>query len=251
MCALASEIIQLGLHPLPDWIGPETRFLVIADVPVPAAMRVPTRLRIHKPDQRLFLSEDLASVRRWIMAPLREKKFEGVIDAYLLGARLTVFMGDLTIREFPLDQLPSLRDRDPERLGGFEIDPDGSFLYWQQWDVHLGPSQLLQAVDPAQLADVEIERHRKENTAAALRHMREERGLRQTDVTELSARQVSRLETGRSRLTADSAKKLAAAFDMNLPRFLDELGTLLAYWEHAVQVDGEVRLRNDRTAAVL
>ena len=237
VCLLASEVIKNGDTGMPAWTNSETRFLVIRDVPVPATMKLPTLLSLRKPDQRLFLTDDLTSVRRWMLSIFREPPFEGIIGAYLLGNSLIAFLGDLTIREFPTPQVPSLCSFSRDELLKFEVDVDGSFLHWPAHDVHLGPSQLLQAVDPAQLADIEIDRYRTENTAAALKHMREGRGLTQSDIQGLSERQVSRLENGRSRLTADAAEKWALSFDMELPSFLRELGGLLSYWKNEVATE--------------
>lgn len=229
VCLLASDIIDGG--ELPRWIDSETRFLVVLDVPLGAAMQLPTLLRLRKPDQRLFLTDDLGSVRRWVIAPNRTRPHEGIIDAYVVGTTLTVFMGDLTIRSFPIVQVPSIRSLASERLRQMEVDIDGSFLTWPNTDIHLGPSQLLQAVDPSELAEIEIERFRSENTAMALKYMREQRGLRQTDIESLSERQVSRLETAESRLTAGAAENFARSFDLTMTEFLDELGRLLASWK--------------------
>ena len=229
VCLLASEVID-GLA-LPTWIDSETRFLVVLNVPIGAAMRMPTRLRLRKPDQRLFLTSDLGSVRRWVIAPNRSQPYEGIVDAYVVGTTLTVFIGDLTIRDFPIDRVPSIRSLAPEQLRQLEVDIDGSFLTWPHTDVHLGPSQLLQAVDPSRLAEVEIERFRSENTAAALKYMREQRGLRQTDIEGLGERQVSRLENAESRLTAGAAENFARSFNLSMTDFLDELGRLLVSWK--------------------
>ena len=229
VCLLASDVID-G-RGLPSWVDAETRFLVVLDVPLGAAMRLPTLLRLRKPDQRLFLTSDLGSVRRWVIAPGRSQPYEGIIDAYIVGTVLTVFMGDLTIRDFPIDRVPSLRSIAPEDLGRLEVDIDGSFLTWPNSDVHLGPSQLLQAVDPSQLAEIEIERFRSENTAVALKYMREQRGLRQTDIEGLGERQVSRLENAESRLTAGAAENFARSFNLSMTDFLDELGRLLVAWK--------------------
>ena len=228
VCLLASDLI--GGEDLPEWIDSETRFLVVLDVPLAAAMRLPTLLRLRKPDQRLFLTDDIGSVRRLVIAPNRSQPYEGIIDAYVVAGTLTVFLGDLTIRDFPIGQIPSLRSLEPELLRAVEVDIDGSFVTWPGTDIHLGPSQLLQAVDPSELAEIEIERFRSENTAMALKHMREERGLRQTDIQGLSERQVSRLENAESRLTADAAEKWASSLELTMGDFLDELGELLAYW---------------------
>ena len=84
VCLLASEVVDGNA--LPTWIDSETRFLVVLDVPIGAAMRMPTRLRLRKPDQRLFMTSDLGSVRRWVIAPNRAQPYEGIIDAYVVGA---------------------------------------------------------------------------------------------------------------------------------------------------------------------
>lgn len=228
VCLLASDVIGGG--DLPEWTDSDTRFLIVLDVPLGAAMRLPTLLRLRKPDQRLFLTDDLGSVRRWVIAPNRSRPYEGIIGGYVTGATLTVFMGDLTIRDFPVDRVPSIRSLEPDVLRALEVDIDGSFLTWPGTDIHLGPSQLLQAVDPSELAEIEIERFRSENTAMALKHMREERGLRQTDIEGLSERQVSRLENAESRLTAEAAEKWASSFSLSRADFLEELGGLLTYW---------------------
>lgn len=229
VCLLASDVV--AGRELPNWIDAETRFLIVLDVPLGAAMRLPTRLRLRKPDQRLFLTDDLGSVRRWVIAPNRAQPFEGIIDAYVFDGTLSVFMGDLSIRDFPVHRVPSLESLDPERLRELQVDIDGSFLTWPSTDIHLGPSQLLQAVDPSQLAEIEIERFRSENTAMALKYMREQRGLRQADIEGLSERQVSRLENAESRLTADAADKWARSFDLDTTTFLEELGHLLSRWQ--------------------
>ena len=229
VCLLASDVV--AGRELPNWIDAETRFLIVLDVPLGAAMRLPTRLRLRKPDQRLFLTDDLGSVRRWVIAPNRAQPFEGIIDAYVFDGTLSVFTGDLSIRDFPVHRVPSLESLDPERLRELQVDIDGSFLTWPSTDIHLGPSQLLQAVDPSQLAEIEIERFRSENTAMALKYMREQRGLRQADIEGLSERQVSRLENAESRLTADAADKWARSFDLDTTTFLEELGHLLSRWQ--------------------
>jgi hypothetical protein len=106
----------------------------------------------------------------------------------------------------------------------FEIDADGSYLYWVSRDIHLGVSQILQDADPMYLADMAIERNRRDRTGAALRRMREEAGLRQSDIPGLSERQVRRIEDGISRLRVPTAERFAAAFRMTLGTLLDNLG---------------------------
>ena len=110
-----------------------------------------------------------------------------------------------------------------EAIGRFVIDSAGSYLYWPDRDVHLGPSQMLQAVNPMYLSDVEIRRYQMENVSQVLLEMRSDRRLKQKEIPGLSARHVRRLERERARLTVDAATKFASAFGMTLSRFLDEL----------------------------
>lgn len=227
--ATASEIIRHPKGLVPEWVDTETFYLVFTDVPVPALMRLPTLLRLHKPDQRLHVTRDAGALRRLLVAQKRQLPEEGIVDAYAVGDELVLVLGDLTVQSFPRDQVPPLADRGREALQEFEIDSDGSYLRWPEMDVDLGVSSLLQAVDPTYLADVEIERIAEEDTGAALRAMREERGLRQKDISGLGERQVRRLESGESRLTAGAARKIAKSFDLSVARFLELMGGRLGW----------------------
>lgn len=227
--AFASEIIQDSAHHLPSWaVGADVWYLVIADVPVPALVRLPAILRLHRPDQRLHLTVDPLAVRRLITAQARREPFEGIVDAYMLSDSLVTTLGDLTTRTFPIHRVPRLQGLSLEERSSFTIDEDGSFLFWPSTGIHLGTSQLLQAVDPSYLAEVEIQRHTKDRTGAAISQVREARNLRQVDIPGLSERQVRRIEQGISRLTAESASKFAAAFDLTLRDFLDDVARRVA-----------------------
>lgn len=222
LVACASEIL---LRPKADWspASPATRYLVILDVPDPAVPRIAAALQIRRPEHRLHVTRDPGVLRRLAVAGLRGEPFLGIVDAYVLGDALHVVTGDLEFRSFPLARLPSVSALPRGEWSGFEIDPDGSYLHWPARDIHLGTSQILQALDPMYLADVEIERHSRDGTGAALRSLREEVGLRQTDIAGLGERQVRRIEDGISRLRLAAAEKLAAAFGLPLGAMLDEI----------------------------
>lgn len=220
---LASELLSESVACLPDWIGPETRYLLVLDIPEPAMLRVPTILGIHKPDQRVHATRDPGAVKRLAIALHRSETWEGIVDAYPLQDNLVVVLGDLTIREFPKRRLPRVGSLEREAFADFRIDDSGSYLHWPGPDVHLGPSQMLQATDPMYLADVEIRRYAMEKVSLALRDMRRERELRQSDIAGLSERHVRRLEKEDFRLTVDAAQEYADAFGQSLLEFLDEL----------------------------
>lgn len=219
----ASEVLQEDWN-LPDWIGSETKYLVVLDIPEPAILRLPTVLRLHKPDQRLHVTRDGGAVGRLVIAFSRDVAWEAIVDAYLLEDRLVVVLGDLRMPEFPRVRIPGLQNESDEVLSDFAIDSSGSFLFWESLDVHLGPSQLMQAVDPMHLADVEIERYERSKVSAALQLIRETNDLRQADIVGLSERQVRRLENEESRFTTEAAEKYAATLGWSMDQFLGQLG---------------------------
>lgn len=234
--ALASDVVRREELP-PAWADTETFYLLFDDVPTPALMRLPTVLRIHKPDRRIHVSGDPLALRRLVVARSRRFPGGGIVDAYVVGGELVLVLGDLTVRSFPRGQVPGAGELSPEAFSAFELDEDGSALRWPELDLDLGVSSILQAVDPSYLADVEVERLAREDTGAALRAMREDRGLRQRDVPELGERQVRRLEKSESRLTSEAARRFAEAFDLPLEEFLERLGKRL----RAMDPEGEDR----------
>ncbi|MXW19054.1 MAG: DUF2442 domain-containing protein [Gemmatimonadetes bacterium] len=162
-------------------------------------------------------------MKRLVIALRRSAPWEGILDAYLLEESLVVVLGDMSVREFPIGRLPRVRRFEPTVVSRFVVDSAGSYLYWPDRDVHMGPSQMLQAVDPMFLSDVEIRRYEMENVSQALLDMRSDRQLKQSDIPGLSERHVRRLEKENVRLTVEAATRFASAFDMTLSEFLDEL----------------------------
>lgn len=208
---------------LPTWRGLETRYLILMDVPESAVLRLPTLLGLHKPDQRMHVTRDPEVIKRVLLSFARDQAWEAILDAYVLGDRLVVVLGDFRVAEFPVERIPGLGARPGPNLADFEIDSSGSFLHWPSLDLHLGASQLLQAVDPMHLADVEIRRYATSKISTALLTIREEAGLRQTDIEGLSERQVRRLEKEESRFTAEAAGSYASALRCSLDEFLGRL----------------------------
>lgn len=223
--ACASDILgERGWRPSAEAVSVDTRYLILADVPVPALARLISVFDVRRPDQRMHMTDDPRSIVRLLISQFRDVPLEGIVDAYLFAGDLVLLLGDLSKRSFPIERIPALTELDRDALGEFEIDDDGSFLYWAAVDLHLGVSQLLQAVDPASLADIEIRRFPASLAIGQLiAEMREQHGLRQRDVPGLSERQVRRIEQGVSRLTSDAASKFAALFGLGMDAFLARL----------------------------
>ena len=192
--ALASELLGRDPLALPNWVDTDTSYLVVLDVPEQAVLRLASRLRLHKPDQRLHVCRDPSVVKRLVIALKRPVPWEGILDAYVHKDSLVVVLGDMSVRKFPVRRLPKVRRFEPAAVRRFVIDSSGSYLHWPDPDVHMGASQMLQAVDPAYLADVEIRRYDMENVSQALLDMRRDGQLKQTEIPGLSERHVRRLE---------------------------------------------------------
>jgi hypothetical protein len=225
VAGFASEfILPAPADALPPRRGSSTRYLAVVDVPEPALMQLPAALELRRPEYRLHVTRDVGVVRRLLVSSLREDPRLGLVDAYVLGDALVVLTGDFEPRSFPIARVPALAAMPVVERNAFEIDADGSYLHWPAHDVHLGVSQLLQAADPAFLIDIEIERNSSDFSGRALREMREERGLRQSDIPGLSERQVRRIEDGISRLRPASAKSIAAALELTVSELLAEVG---------------------------
>ena len=221
----ASEILRDDGETVSERFGgADTRYAVILDeTPLPELPRLPTLLNLHKPDRRMHLTRNAGVVRRAAVSLLRDHPVEGIVDAWLFRDRMTLLLADLRKRSVDPARIPVLRGMASRELAKFEIDEDGSFLHWPGPDVHLGVSQILQAVDPEHLARVEIERNALDYTPWALEAWRRERGIRQADVGGVSARHVRRIEQGVSRLTVSAAESFADAFGLSTREFVDEL----------------------------
>lgn len=204
--------------------GADSRYAILLDgVPTPEILRIPSILNLHRPEQRAHLTEDVAVVRRGAVSLLRKDPTEGILDAWVFEDELTLLLADLGKRTVDPSRVPSLRRMKPRDLGEFVIDEDGTYMHWPGPDVHLGVSQILQAVDPEYLAQVEIERNAVDYTRWTLEAWRHDLGLRQADIEGMSERHVRRIEQGVSRLTAPAADYFARAFGVSLRAFLDEL----------------------------
>jgi hypothetical protein len=109
-------------------------------------------------------------------------------------------------------------------LRNFEIDPDGSFIYWPDLDVHLGWDQFLQAVDPEELrkAQQRSEGFNK-RYGAAIRKLRAEAGLAQSKVEGLTERQLRRIEQGECRATKGALTALAGAHGLEVNAYMERL----------------------------
>jgi hypothetical protein len=147
-----------------------------------------------------------------------------IIDAYLAGDSVFVRGPKHRMLRVPANSVPALRGQPRSVVLNFEIDPDGSFIYWPDLDVHLGWNQFLQAVDPEEVrkAQQRSEGFNK-RYGAAIRKLREEAGLAQSKVEGLTERQLRRIEQGECRATTGALTALARAHGLEVNAYMERL----------------------------
>lgn len=151
-----------------------------------------------------------------------------IIDAYLAGDSLFVRGPKHRMLHVPVDSIRALKGQPRSVLTNFEIDPDGSFIFWPDLDVHLGWDQFLQAVDPEELrkAQQRTEGYNR-RYGAAVRKVREEAGLSQSKIEGLTERQVRRIEQGECRATRAALAALAKAHELDTNAYMERLAKAL------------------------
>jgi transcriptional regulator with XRE-family HTH domain len=83
---------------------------------------------------------------------------------------------------------------------------------------------LEQAADPRALLEARQRSARfNRRYGAAIRALREGKGLRQSDVPGLDSRHVRRIERGGQRVTLNALRKLAQAHDLSVTQYMDAL----------------------------
>jgi hypothetical protein len=148
----------------------------------------------------------------------------GIIDAYLAGAMLLVRGPRHRMLHVPVSSVPALRAQPPAVLQNFVIDPDGSFIYWPELDVHLGWNQFLQVVVPAELRKAQQRSADfNERYGAAIRRVREAAGILQARVEGLTERQLRRIEQGECRATSAAIVALANAHGLDANAYMERL----------------------------
>lgn len=147
-----------------------------------------------------------------------------IIDAYFAGDTLLVRGPKHRMLHVPIDSVPALRGQAHAAVRNFEIDPDGSFIYWPDLDVHLGWNQFLQAVDPHELRKAEQRNSGfNERYGAAIRKLREQAGIPQSKVEGLTERHLRRIEQGENRATATAITALSKAHGLDPNAYMEAL----------------------------
>jgi hypothetical protein len=153
----------------------------------------------------------------------------GIIDAYIVGDRLFVLGAKHRLLHVPLGSISALKGQPQALVQNFAIDPDGSFLYWPDLDVHLGWNQFLYAVDPAEVRKAQQRSAGfNERYGVAIRKVCEAAGIKQSNVEGLTERQLRRIERGECRATTAALAALAKAHGLDANAYMERLAKAMS-----------------------
>ncbi|MGO8751007.1 MAG: helix-turn-helix domain-containing protein [Thermoguttaceae bacterium] len=214
--------------------GKQGRHLIfVEDMPVEAIpSRVP-RLNVRD-SRRLHIARERnpgaisAIIKRVIRGIVVRRDRSRIVDAWVEGSNLVVLSASFQRLYIPAAELARYLGSRIASMNAFEIDEDGSYLYWPHADVHLGWEQLQGIVDPTTL----VVAQRKSAAfnvryGATIRGLREAHGLTQFDIKGITDRHLRRIEHGQIAATNSVLEALANAHKMSLADYLAELAKRL------------------------
>lgn len=215
-----------------------TRLLVLNDSPgsdriasrlVNLQIRSPDRFYVAEADAKANWDAILQSLLTRLSAAHDTKDSNRrILDARLNDGVLRTISADFRRLEIPVAKIPPLANAKLAEIKDFEIDEDGSYLYWPNLDVHLGWEQLAQIVDPIAVQKAKQKSHAfNVRHGAAVQKLRLQKELALNAIPGLSDKQLRRIERGDCRLTSNAAEDLAKAHGMEPNQYLQAVAALL------------------------
>ncbi|MBN1961553.1 MAG: helix-turn-helix domain-containing protein [Deltaproteobacteria bacterium] len=190
---------------------------VVADV------MVGLRRLIHN-DPYVTTSEQ--AVRRLLLAKAHNAADRLIASVELQGETLFVWSCEPKLYTCSIKDIPVLAKLSKVQLANFEVSKSGSRINWPKADVDLDLGSIRYWADPTFRHNKDKElREAAKSYGVAIRELRLEKGLKQSDILGLSSRHVRRLEAGEGQPFTSTLEKLAAAHEMSLESYLDTLAT--------------------------
>lgn len=174
--------------------------------------------------KQTLIIQNAAVLHRVLHAWKKQAREMLIADAAVSDNILYVISCSFRLYNVRFEDLPALRRISASNRGNFVIDEDGSYLHWPQEDIHLDIDMLEYHTDKVYRKEADLKRLRyHRQTGLILKKIREETGLRQSDIEGLSARQVRRIENGEAPLTVKAQEKIAAALDLEMDQLLNRI----------------------------
>jgi hypothetical protein len=193
-------------------------------------------LQIRSP-QRFYLADCSVSGEMYYMAALLQRIASAlksnenddlILDARLEAGVLHVISPNFNRLDVPITKIPEFKNADASKLQAFEIDEDGSFIYWPEFDLHLGWAQLQQLVNPqAALKASQKSQEFNKRYGRAVQKVREQAGLEPSGISGISGKQLQRIENGECRLTSNAIEVLSQAHKLAPNEYMKRLAEAL------------------------
>jgi hypothetical protein len=171
-----------------------------------------------------FVAPSVEAARRLLAAHVLGAEQKLVADAQLDDGTLSVWSCEPKLYECAITEIPALSRLDAKTVGKFEISASGSRLHWPGADVDLDMDSIREYADPKARKEA-TSKYRSDAAryGAAIRMLREARGIRQTGIAGLSEREMRRLEKNEVLPHSDTLKKLAAAHGWSVAEYMEKL----------------------------
>ncbi|MGL6343595.1 MAG: helix-turn-helix domain-containing protein [Waterburya sp.] len=135
---------------------------------------------------------------------------------------------DLKTWEIPFKSFPCFNQVSQSERGNFELDEDGSYLYWKNVDLHLDLEAFKAAVDSEFKAELLAEKQEYgKSFGRAIAIVRKAHKLNQDGIDGISDRHLRRIENEGQQPTLDALKKLAKAHKISLEDYLAKVNEAL------------------------
>lgn len=178
---------------------------------------------VRKPIEIVYIRSQPEVIERIRSAWEMEAEDKLIATANVENSYLYVMNCGLRTWKIPFDSIPALEYISINERPNFEIDEDGSFLYWESADVHIDLEALQAAVDPELRNQLIFEKiNYSESFCRAIAVIRKSRNLTQEDIPKVSSRHVRRIEKG-SIPKLETLKHFAEAHGLDLNSYLEEI----------------------------
>lgn len=215
-----------GVRPKYFVVDPHPTYEAVA--PRIAKLRVGDEQRLH-----MAIAEGSGELRkllrRFVQGLSTLRPGEMIFDARWEEDIFVVMSPEFERLRIPLKCLPKkIQASSKAAKSKFEVDEFGDFVYWPKLDVHMGWAQFEQAVDSqAKLRAEQKSAKFNKRYGRAIRQLRDQHKLRQSDIQGLDARTIGRIERGETRATANAIAKLAKAHGLGATEYMSSLAEAL------------------------
>jgi DNA-binding transcriptional regulator YiaG len=206
----------------------------IRGLPVEAVAARLMALRLHSPSRLHITAKASCELEAKMIQRLVTGMAEGdeehpIIDAWIEQDSLVLLSVSFHRMTVPQSKLCRFLGEGREDFNNFEIDEDGRFIYWPHADAHFGWKQLEQLIDPTKaIKDQQKSSQFNLKYGQAIRVLRENSGLKQSEINGLTERQLRRIEHGQQMATTNALKLLASSHNLAIGDYMSQLASLVS-----------------------